>query len=209
MATFAQWLAEQKDRQDAVGWFSRYWKNLDGKPRLSSPSSIASHLEDRQAPGGFRDPAIQTPDGTVTGDQLRQAYDETLKEYRAVRAQIVQAAAAESGVPVPQGGAEPVSGAGAASGPPEPAQAVSGPAGEAVQRASAAGVSAAERARQAAAARHSVDGDLARIEAKLDLVIKGLDLLCERAGIDLNAYDPQCTFDWAEWFEQADLAAQA
>jgi hypothetical protein len=181
MTTFAGWLSEQKDRQDAVGWFSRYWKQLDGKPRLSSPSSIGNHLEDRQAPGGFRDPAIDLPDGTtVTGETVREAYDATLREYRAVRDQIVQ----------PASGGEPA--------PDEP-----GPAGAAVQAATQAGVDAVQpppgervmsRGELAAGAMRERTA-IERIEAKLDAIM-----------ITLGLAEPD-PLDWAAWYAQADLSA--
>jgi hypothetical protein len=90
MATFTQWLKDQHKREDAVGWFSRYWDELPDHGRLSSPASIASHLEERPE-GGFTDPAQP---------HLRDAYDQTLREYRRERASIAQAVV--DGAPQPE-----------------------------------------------------------------------------------------------------------
>lgn len=85
MASFVNWLNEQARRDnDPVGWFARYWRDLPEHPRLSSPASIARHLEDR---GLF-----------ASTEGLTTAYDAALKEYRTVRSQVVQDV---SGVPLP------------------------------------------------------------------------------------------------------------
>jgi hypothetical protein len=229
MATFTQWLDEQRDRQDAVGWFARYWKNLEGKPRLSSPSSIAQHLEDREA-GGFRDPHIPLPeaDGSwCAGDQLREAYDATLKEYRAVRAQIVQSTAEAAGVPQVTetwAGGEAVS-------PPLPGMPEPGPAAQAVQRASAAGLAAAQAHGQPVITENAVTvaktAQLDRIEAKLDAIMVTLGLAeppdadgsRRIPGTVLEPRDPAEWLrqaipaitgqDWAGWYEQAAVFAAA
>ncbi len=77
MVTYSGWLKDQGKRQDAVGWFSRYWFGLEGRPRLSAVSSITEHLEAR---GLFQ-----------SVEHLTEAHDAAMKEYRQVRAGIVQA----------------------------------------------------------------------------------------------------------------------
>lgn len=191
MTTFTQWLEDQRKREDAVGWFARYWKDLDGRPRLSSPSSIAQHLEDREAPGGFRDPAITLSDGsTCTGNQLRQAYDMTLKEYRDVRAQIVQAA-----VPGAQGQQDPLPGMET---PQEPAQ---GLAGQAVARAAAAGLAAAQAAQDRAIA-GQVLAEAGNVPLMLQLILAKLERIEEALGLA----EP---LPWDQWYEQAAVYASA
>jgi hypothetical protein len=198
MTTFVQWLSDQRNRQDAVGWFACYWRDLEGKPRLSSPSSIATHLEDREAPGGFKDPAQP---------HLRDAFDATLKEFRDVRAQVVR--------PVP----DPADEAGEAGKTPQ------GPAGEAVERATAAGLDAAAASRMQAAASIRADAGgitapgipanyitvsggsstealLAAIYRKLDRIERAMGLAADEDGGALPADLP-----WPQWYAEADLSA--
>jgi hypothetical protein len=82
MTTFVQWLHAQEHRTDPVGWFSKTWMGIEGKPRLSSPARIGTWLEEN---GYFSEDA---------GAQLRDAYDATLAEYRKIRA---MSAASEAG----------------------------------------------------------------------------------------------------------------
>jgi hypothetical protein len=200
MGTFVQWLSDQKDRQDATGWFARYWKELTPKPRLSSPASILSHLEDREE-GGFRSEQIEFKDGTCTGLQLREAFDLTLKEYREVRAQTVEAAAAADGVQQPQlpytdeGGQSP---------------------GEIVERATQLAVSAGQ-----AHMMPLIDitaGDAGNSQAILIAILKDLELIKLALGIARDedgavvrfppaAGLPPMDLDWAGWWGQADLTA--
>lgn len=209
MTTFAGWLNDQRKREDAVGWFARYWRDLPETPRLSAPSSFASHLEDREShpgqdkagnrlPYGFRD-----PDG---GSYVRDAYDATLAEYRNVRAQIVQSVAG-----VPDDAPEQPAG------PENRSQDVPGPAGQAVARATEAG--------KAAAAAHDntspgvtisssrntsyEPSQLDRIEAKLDGIRQHLGLASPAAASFVFAEQPIMSADWAAWFAQADLSAAA
>lgn len=65
VATFAQWLKVQQGRQDDVGQFARMWEAMEGKPRLSSPTSIWRYLE-----------------GYAEKDQMRPFYDAALAEYQ-------------------------------------------------------------------------------------------------------------------------------
>lgn len=203
MTTFAGWLADQRKRDDAVGWFARYWRDLPETPRLSSPASIGSHLEDRttkpgqnkageRLPYGFTD-----PDG---GNYVRDAYDATLHEYRGVRAEIVQSAAAAEGVPVQpelplDGVQQPAE--------PQPASL----AGQAVERATAAA--------KAAAQRHVPAGmtQLDRIEAKLDEIRLhlGLAITADQIASGSITYPEPVIMgiDWAQWYAVADLSAAA
>ena len=210
MTTFAGWLADQRKRDDAVGWFARYWRDLPETPRLSSPASIGSHLEDRttkpgqnkageRLPFGFTD-----PDG---GNYVRDAYDATLHEYRQVRAEIAQSAAAADGVPGAEAGAEP-----------QPASL----AGQAVERAT--------QAAQAAVQRHAAmspgvtisssritsheQSQLDRIEAKLDEIRLhlGLAITADRIADGPVTYPEDGLItgvDWAQWYAVADLSAAA
>jgi hypothetical protein len=195
MATFAQWLADQKDRQDAVGWFSRYWADLSPKPRLSSPSSIGTHLEDRDQ-GGFRAELIGWPDDETrfTGTQLREAYDQVLHEYRQVRAQVVAAAQGIRAAPAGDG-QQALPGM----------EAVPGGPGEAVERARQAGLAAARAARPAETQWRAggPETQLDRIEARLDAIAGYL-------GLELGIRPDQISqLDWAGWFAVADLNAEA
>ena len=197
MTTFAGWLAEQRKREDAVGWFARYWRDLPETPRLSSPASIASHLEDRttkpgqdkageRLPFGFTD-----PDG---GNYVRDAYDQTLHQYREVRAQIVQSAAADAGV--------------AGDTPEQPAGPQS-PAGFAVE--------AATQAAMAAAQRHAAvppAPDQAQMPPRAQMGTGELleDIwrkLCRiEAVLGISADEPESAeLPWGAWYAQADLAA--
>lgn len=213
MTTFAGWLAEQRKREDAVGWFARYWHDLPETPRLSSPSSICAHLEDRTAkpgqdkagnylPFGFKD-----PDG---GGHVRDAYDQTLHEYRAVRTQIVSSAVPEAGVPGPQDDAGVTPGAIAGAGMPGAGESLSAPpdgmtaqpqspAGVAVQRATAA-------AQAAVAARppqlDRIERMLAGLMRKFEGIERTLGLWTDDDGYPLDAELP-----WADWYARADLAA--
>jgi hypothetical protein len=72
MATFRTWLSAQEKREDQVGWFACYWRDLEGTPRLSSPSSIGDHLRQR---GLFEQQA-----------GLAEAYDAVTEAFRAHRA---------------------------------------------------------------------------------------------------------------------------
>lgn len=65
VATFSQWLKVQMTRQDDVGQFARMWEGMDGKPRLSSPTSIWRYLE-----------------GFAEKDQFRPYYEAALTEYQ-------------------------------------------------------------------------------------------------------------------------------
>jgi hypothetical protein len=201
MATFFNWLTDQKDRQDATGYFARYWIELKPKPRLSSPSSILSHLEDREE-GGFRDQAIEWKEGTCTGLQIREAFDLTLAEYRKVRAQTVEAAAAADGVVqqpqlpyTDEGGQSP---------------------GEIVERATAAAVTAGQ-----AHLMPLIDitaGDAGSSQALLIAIARDLELIKLALGIARDedgavvrfppaAGMPSEPMHWAAWWDQADLTA--
>lgn len=175
MVSFVGWMHDQEKREgDPVGWFARYWRDLDGKPRLSSPASIAKYLEDNQL--------FQSVNG------LTEGYDRTLAEFRAVRA----------GSPLhpvpdqPQGVQDQLP----LESPQEPAQ---GPAGLAVAQATEAGLAAA----QAHAQPHqeiitltpATGSQLDRIEAKLDRLIIGLGLAV--------AVEPDDQLAWSQWYEQA------
>lgn len=220
MATFASWLTDQGPRTDAIGWFSRYWKELSPKPRLSSPSSIGSHLEDREQ-GGFRAEAIEWKEGTCTGGQVREAYDLVLKEYRHVRDQVVQAARAADAVEQPQ-----LPGMEEASVTSGTIQASEMSPGEIVSRAAQAG--------REAAARHQVTSanvNPANTEAMLIHIARGVELIQLALGIARDedgailrfppavevTYPPadgarvltSDQFDWAGWWEAADLTAEA
>lgn len=191
MTTFAGWLADQRKREDAVGWFARYWRDLPSTPRLSSPASICSHLEDRttqpgqdkagnRLPFGFTD-----PDG---GQHVRDAYDATLHEYRQVRAQIVQSTAEGAGVQPPLADAQ------------QPAEPVSaGLAGQAVTRATDAAVRAAQRHVQPTRIEITGSGG---VETMLAVILRKL----ERIEAFLGLPDD---LEWASWYAQADLAAAA
>jgi len=219
MTSFVQWLHDQEKREgDPVGWFAVFWKNLDGKPRLSSPASIAKYLEDNQL--------FQDTNG------LTEAYDATLSEYRKFRAGIVHSAASAEGIQLPlpehQPGEEP----------PE-----QGLAGQAVARATEAAVQAAQ-GRGITISTPVTDGmsQLDHIEAKLDDVMSALayaldylDLLSHSAGvISMEMADRQDTerivnvvsrvldarrkgedlaasedLPWAEWHQQAVVYALA
>ena len=84
MATYMQWLNGQVKRDDSVGWFSRYWRDLPDKPRLSSPDSIRKHLEQREL--------------FASQEGLAAAYEATLSEYRQDH---IQEAAAHAGMVLP------------------------------------------------------------------------------------------------------------
>jgi hypothetical protein len=63
MATFAAWLSEQQDRQDAVGYLARYWHQAS-PGRLSAVSGVEKHLraieaDYRTRPDGMEEPAWQ------------------------------------------------------------------------------------------------------------------------------------------------------
>lgn len=204
MATFASWLKDQQPRQDAIGWFARYWDALTPKPRLSSPSSIGSHLEDRET-GGFRDPAIEWKEGTATGGNVRDAYDAVLGEYRRHRAQTVAAAQAADGIeqPVLPGMADEEIPAA----PLSPA--------EVVGRATAAAV-------EAGRAHNVPSGNVnpANIEAMLIHIARGVELIQLALGIARDeegqivrfppaAGMPNEVLDWPVLYAMADLSAEA
>jgi len=200
MATFASWLKDQQPRTDAVGWFATYWDKLSPKPRLSSPSSIGSHLEDRET-GGFRDSMIGLADGTsVTGTQLRDAYDAVLTEYRGVRSQTVEAARAASGYEQPQ---LPLSD------DPELSP------GQIVDRATAA---ATEAGRAHPVTSPSIEGW--NTEALLIHIARGVELIQLALGIARDedgqivrfppaAGMPNEVLNWPELYALADLTAEA
>jgi hypothetical protein len=184
MVSFVAWMHDQEKREgDPVGWFACYWRDLENKPRLSSPASIAKHLEDR---GLFQ---------SVNG--LTEAYDRTLAEFRAVRAgsplQPVpdQLPGVQDQLPLPDA--------------QEPAQ---GPAGLAVTHAAEAGLAAAQAHAEPQQARVMTRGELAagamaektaiqRIEAKLDAIMDTLELA-----------EPD-ELRWPDWYEQAAVYATA
>jgi hypothetical protein len=204
VTTFAGWLSEQRKREDAVGWFARYWRDLPETPRLSSPASIASHLEDRTTKPGQNKAGERLPYGFTDpegGVHVRDAYDQTLHEYRAVRAQIVQSAAQEDGLPA---------------GAPEP------PAGP--QSAAGVAVAAATAAAQEAAARHPVTSGmiapsqvtithgsaaLGTSEALLAAIYRKLSRIERAMGLESDEDGGQIPVElpWGAWYAQADLAA--
>lgn len=174
MATFTQWLKEQEGREgDPVGWFAQFWRDLEGKPRLSAVHSVTKHLEDRNL--------FQLTPG------LTEAHDAALAEYRHQREAVMR--------PVPQ---------------------ERGLAGQAVDRATEAGLAAAAKHAQP----EQVQGELFsaelvsdkpqldRIEAKLDEIRAHLGLAVTA---DRIASGPvtmaSWSLDWGGWFAQADLAA--
>jgi hypothetical protein len=187
MASFVSWLKDQEKRDnDPVGWFACFWRDLEGKPRLSSPASIAKHLEDR--------------DLFQSTQYLTEAYDATLSEYRKVRAGIVQAAASEAGVPLPEH---------------QPGTEVQGElelglAGQAVQNATNAAMEAARahKARteaQAPATQHD------RIEAMLGVVLRKLERIERVMGLatDEDESPLPAELPWPDWYEQAAVYAMA
>ena len=181
MTTFVQWLNKQADRQDdPVGWFARYWRDLPQRPRLSSPASIARHLEDR---GLFVENA----------PHLQQAYDATLKEYRHVRDQVVQEV---SGVD-PNAAQPPLPGM------PEPQPQLGY--GEQVEHATRAGVEAAEAAaRPKMTQLDRIETLLAVVSRKLEGIERVLGLASDEDGAVLPAEIP-----WGDLYAVADMAAEA
>lgn len=162
MTTFVQWLhAQEKREDDPVGWFARYWRDLPQRPRLSSPASIARHLEDR---GLFAENA----------PHLQQAYDATLKEYRHVRD---QTAAAVGGADL----SEPLPGM------PEPPQLSPG---QVVEQAARAGMAAAEAARARTAPPTGTGDKLDLILRKLEGIERILGLASDEDGAVLPAEIP-------------------
>lgn len=198
MATFTQWLTGQTGRNDPVGEFARYWKDLDRKPRLSSPASIATYLEDLE-PGGFRDSSVSFHHAPT----LRAAYDATLKEYRSERAQVAQAVVDSTGSPA-------------------------GPSGDSSAEQAAAGLmDAVEQTQQAAQIQAAVPASTAgvqpgqpgywsavigRVEAKLDQIMTAMGLAYSPASTagSIRPDDEGAPYDgpfeaanWAQWWEQA------
>jgi hypothetical protein len=58
MATFAQWLDEQKTRQDPVGEAARIWVAAEGgRPRVHSPSGVHRWFRESDAEGARAEPA--------------------------------------------------------------------------------------------------------------------------------------------------------
>lgn len=183
MTTFTQWLHDQEKREDdPVGWFARYWRDLDQRPRLSSPASIARHLEDR---GLFE---AEKP-------HLQQAYDATLREYRHVRDQTVQQV---SGVDLsaPQEPLPGMPGVPAAPPPVSPAAAV--------EQAARAGMAAAAAAR-------APQTQLDRIEASLEAIAGGLAAILEILGLanPADAAESLPEIPWGDLFAAADMTAEA
>ena len=196
MVSFVQWMKEQEKREgDPVGWFACYWRDLDGKPRLSSPSSIARYLEDQ---GLFQ---------SVNG--LTEGFDATLAEYRHVREGVVRSTAQGAGIQLPEHG------------PQEPAEAQTpGLAGQAVAQATAAGLAAAERHAQ----RHGITAtpdDLAnrivvttgqpegspldQIHWMLNAVYRKLERIERAMGLatDEDGGAVPAQLPWSAWYEQA------
>jgi hypothetical protein len=210
MTTFVGWLRDQQKREgDPVGWFANYWDRLEGKPRLSSPASIAKHLEDR---GLF-----QAQHG------LTEAYDATLSEYRKIRAGVVKAAAAESGVEIPAGMVQdqlPLE---------QPQEAAQPPgrslAGQAVDRATDAAVQAAQAHGIITPPQVATGGTILpnRTEitggrSQLDRIERLLAMLCRQqerilmalglAGDEDGGAVP-AQLPWSDWYEQAAVFATA
>ena len=164
MTTFVQWLhAQEKREDDPVGWFARYWRDLPQRPRLSSPASIARHLEDR---GLFVENA----------PHLQQAYDATLKEYRHVRDQTVQ---------------EAISAAQPLPGMPEPdAESLPSSPGQWVEHAAQAGMAAAAQAARPATQLDRIETLLAVVSRKLEGIERVLGLASDEDGAVLPAELP-------------------
>lgn len=193
MTSFVQWLKDQEKREhDPVGWFATYWRTLEDKPRLSSPASIAKHLEDRHL---FE---------SVNG--LTEAYDATLSEYRKFRAGVVQGVAQEAGVQLQlpeHGPQEPAE-------PPGP-----GLAGQAVAHATQEGLAAAQaqiplpelprRAQTGTGAMlEEIRQSQARCAMMLGMIMGHLGMAVPPDGAELNGDLP-----WAEWHQQAVVYALA
>lgn len=196
MVSFVSWMKDQeKSEGDPVGWFARFWRDLEGKPRLSSPASIAKYLEDK---GLF-----QATNG------LTEAYDATLGAYRAVRAGVVRDAAQADGVQLPLPEHQP--------GAAEPER---GLAGQAVDRATEAAVAAAQLhaggitsppgmgsnvvITSGNAALGTSEALLAAIYRKLSRIEQFLGLETDEDGGAVPAQLP-----WSNWYEQAAVYATA
>ncbi len=215
MVTYSGWLKDQGKRQDAVGWFSRYWFGLEGRPRLSAVSSITEHLEAR---GLFQ-----------SVEHLTEAHDAAMKEYRQVRAGIVQAVQEQLpgpehevqegayGIPQAEAG-EHAEEAEVASGTIQASELMPGvvsPTDVAgtVQRATAAGVEAG-KAHQALT--ELTAGDAGSAQAILIAILKDLELIKLALGIARDADGAVVRFPaavgvtedgedypWGDWYADA------
>ena len=204
MATFVTWLKDQEKREgDPVGWFARFWRDLEGKPRLSAVASVTKHLEDRHL---FEQ---------VHG--LTEAHDATLVEYRAHRAGTVRAVAQDAGVQLPLPEHQP--------GAEEPPR---GLAGQAVDRATAAAQEAAQ-ARGFITADQMQQGvispapsvtitggsptaaDLASLQMLLGAALRKLERIERAMGLATDEDDGALPAElpWSAWYEQAAVFATA
>lgn len=190
MVSFVSWMKEQEKReQDPVGWFARYWRDLE-HPRLSSPASIAKWLEDQ---GLFQ---------SVNG--LTEGYDTTLAEYRHVREGVVRDTAQGAGITLPEHG------------PQEPAEPPGqGLAGQAVAHATQEGLAAAQaqiplpdlprRAQTGTGAMlEEIRQSQARCAMMLGMIMGHLGLAVPPDGAELDGDLP-----WADWHQQAVVYALA
>lgn len=59
--TYVQWLKEQEGRDDATGWYARFWKEVT-PGRISSPAGIEKHLN-----------SLTEGENALTGDDLSHA----------------------------------------------------------------------------------------------------------------------------------------
>ena len=69
MATFAQWVKGQLDRDDSIGYFAKYWDSAS-PGKISSISGVGKHLEQIKAeyetqPDGMAEPAWQRAQAAV------------------------------------------------------------------------------------------------------------------------------------------------
>lgn len=80
MGTFAQWVKTQEDRQDAIGYFARYWASVT-PGKISSPDGIAKHL-DRIAKS-YADGGDERGKAAIAAAQ--SGYHLAVKEYHQAR----------------------------------------------------------------------------------------------------------------------------
>jgi hypothetical protein len=126
VSTFNQWLETQDDREDEIGWFAAYWRQVT-PGRVSSVTGIIRRLEHMLADGLAASLAeedlvdLRRALSTVRDAAAEYGQDQLVDQGRRAGLRVIKPARA------PQGDAEAIPAPDAGQDTPEPAAAVSGP----------------------------------------------------------------------------------
>lgn len=89
MATFSNWVKDQLEREDSVGFFARYWDSVT-PGRISSITGVGRHLEKIERDYGEQPPDGQDRNAWLSGkskvDAAMAGYHLAVKEYHGAEA---------------------------------------------------------------------------------------------------------------------------